>query len=65
MDFFGCIYLYNNYTYYCNLYNIGIVLFCSTGNGWLGTPFPIMGGWELEVPTNFVTQLRGYAFVIV
>ena len=43
----------------------------STGNGWLGTPYPIMGGWELEVPHKLmlrgyaVTRLRGYAYGIV
>ena len=28
-------------------------------NGWLGTPYPIMCGWELEVTYKLI--LRGYA----
>ena len=28
-------------------------------NGWLGTPSPVMLGWELEVPHKL--KLRGYA----
>ena len=36
---------------HCNFY--------STGNGWLGTPFPTMCGWELEVPHKL--KLHGYA----
>ena len=42
-----------------------------SGNGWLGTPYHTMCGWELEVPHKSelrryaVTSLRRYAYVIV
>ena len=50
-------YCESNHIYYI------IIITITIRNGWLGTP---MGGWEPKSSLPFcVTQLRGYAYVIV